>query len=97
MLSADDVRRLARLARLDLDEEEVRLFARQLGDILDFARQVQAVDTTGAPAPADAVPATPLRPDAVRPSLPKDDVIGEAPAADPSTGLFTVPRVLGGS
>src|SRR5918993_2443508 len=40
--SPDDVRRLASLARLQLSDAEIASFARQLGEILDFARQVQS-------------------------------------------------------
>lgn len=90
----DDVRRLARLARLDLDPDEITAFTQQLGDILEFARQIQAVDTNAIAddAPSDAFP---LREDARRPSLPVEEVGAAAPDHDPATGLIKVPRVLG--
>ncbi|HVL67798.1 MAG TPA: Asp-tRNA(Asn)/Glu-tRNA(Gln) amidotransferase subunit GatC [Vicinamibacterales bacterium] len=89
-----DVRRLARLARLELTEREVALFTRQLGEILAFARQVQAVGAGGLTPGSDAAPAP--REDVVQPSLPAADALGGAPAADGRTGLFKVPRVLNG-
>ena len=93
----DDVRRLARLARLELDAADVTLFARQLGDILEFARQVQAVDTSGVSTLAGSPAGDALREDTVRPSLPHEEATAAAPAVDPPTGLFTVPRVIAGS
>jgi aspartyl-tRNA(Asn)/glutamyl-tRNA(Gln) amidotransferase subunit C len=90
----DDVDAIARLARLELAPEEQDLFARQLGDILAYARQVQDVDTTGVPPTAHAlVTAMRLRDDDVVPSLPRDDAQAAAPAT--ARGLFKVPRVLG--
>ena len=93
MFTAEDVRRLARLARLDLDEDEVSAFTRQLGDILEFARQIQAVDTT-AVTDTTAAGVPPLREDTPRASLSRNDVFAAAPDHDPATGLITVPRVI---
>jgi aspartyl-tRNA(Asn)/glutamyl-tRNA(Gln) amidotransferase subunit C len=91
--TAEDVRRLARLARLDLDEDEVLAFTRQLGDILEFARQIQSVDTT---AVTDTAAATvpPLREDTPYASLSRDDVLAAAPDHDAASGLIKVPRVI---
>ena len=93
----EDVARLARLARLALTTAEEDLFARQLTEILEYARQVQTVNTAGVPPTAHALasPAS-LREDDVRPSLPREDALAAAPDADPAAGLFKVPRVLGG-
>jgi aspartyl-tRNA(Asn)/glutamyl-tRNA(Gln) amidotransferase subunit C len=92
----DAVQRLARLARLELTAEELELFARQLGDILTFARQIQAVDTTTAPDGPAGDPADALRDDLARPCLDRGDVLRHAPDADRASGLFKVPRVLNG-
>ena len=91
--SRDDVLQLARLARVDVTEEETALFAVQLRDILDFIREVQAVDTSTADT-APAVYAGDYRDDTVQPSLERDDALAAAPDAD--SGLFKVPRVLNG-
>ena len=94
-VTTTDVQRLASLARLELSPDEVEAFARQLGDILDFARQVQgieAADSDGTILP----PAPAQRDDAVLPSLPRDAVLAIAPDADRDAGLFKVPRVLQG-
>lgn len=90
----DDVAALARLARLELAPDEQELFARQLGDILEYARHVQDVNTKGVPPTSHAlVTEMRLRDDEVRPSLPRDEAQAAAPAA--AHGLFKVPRVLG--
>jgi aspartyl-tRNA(Asn)/glutamyl-tRNA(Gln) amidotransferase subunit C len=94
-LTRDDILRIATLARLELTTEETALFATQLSDILAFAEQVQAIETSGPGAAAEAPPPMPLRDDEPQPCLERDVVLGQAPASDRVTGLFTVPRVLG--
>ncbi len=93
--SAEDIARLAALAALELDPAEVDLFARQLGEILSYAEQVQQVDTSGIPATAAVGSRLNVdREDVVRPSLPIDEVLANAPDPAPEAGLFKVPRVL---
>lgn len=92
-LTRADVERIAALARLRLTAEEADRFASQLSDILAFARQVQAIDTTAVP-PFEAGPGqTPTRDDEPQPSLDRQMLLDQAPDAD--AGLFKVPRVLG--
>ena len=90
-LTIADVERIAALAHLELTDEEKRLFTRQLADILNYAEQLQAIDTTGVPATAHVA----ARPDEPRPSLPVEDVLANAPDGAPDAGLFRVPRVIG--
>ena len=94
-LSIDEIRRVARLARLALDDDEVRRFAAQLGDVLAHVAAIQSVDTADVPATAHIAGAQAPREDAILPSLPRDEVLAAAPAADLAAGLFKVPRVLG--
>ena len=105
-LTRADVERIAALARLELTPDEVTLFAGQLTAILAYADQVQQVDTSGLPtvlsaeasAEAEAlaeVGETAGRDDLPAPSLDRDLVLGQAPAADRAAGIFKVPRVLG--
>lgn len=95
-LTLADVERIAQLARLALTEEEKTLFSGQLADILAYAEQLREVDTAGVPATSHSVLAAgAFRDDNVRPSLPRADALASAPDADPSAGLFKVPRVLG--
>ena len=94
--TADDARRLAALAQLELEPEEIEAFARQLRDILAFARQVQGVDTSPVASAGACIltPGAPCRDDTVTASLPRDEVLSAAPDGDPATGLFKVPRVF---
>ena len=96
-LTIADVERIAALAQLDLTDDEKQLFTRQLADILAYAAQVQAIDTSGVPATAhvDAGQRT-ERDDEPRPSLSIDEALANAPDADRLAGLFRVPRVIGG-
>ena len=90
----DDVARIARLARLELAEEEQDLFARQLADILAYAQHVHDVNTDGVPPTSHAlIAAIPMRDDEIRESLPREAAQAAAPNA--AAGLFKVPRVLG--
>lgn len=88
---------MAALARLDLNDGEVERFTTELAAILDYAAQVQSVDTTAAGEAAGESASEPrMREDAAAPSLPRDAVLENAPGADAAAGFFTVPRVLGG-
>jgi len=90
-----DVQRLARLARLELSDEEQDLFARQLSGILAYAEQVQRADTSGVdPTAHTLAPTGPMRDDVVRPSLDRGVALDGAPAAAEDAGLYKVPRVL---
>ena len=94
-LTVDDVERIARLANLELTRDEKQLFTRQLADILAYAEQVQAVDTTGVPATAHVNAHGVEREDVPKPSLAVTDAVANAPDAAPAAGLFRVPRVIG--
>ena len=97
-LTIPDVERIAALAHLELTADEKVLFARQLADILAYAQQVQAIDTSGVEATAHVHAGQQTeREDLPHESLALADVLGNAPDAAPSAGLFRVPRVIGGS
>ena len=95
-LSRSQVDAVAALANLELDASELELFARQLGDILEYANQVQQIDTAGIPPTASvATRHAADRPDVVEPSLDRADALANAPDGSPEVGLFKVPRVIG--
>jgi aspartyl-tRNA(Asn)/glutamyl-tRNA(Gln) amidotransferase subunit C len=104
MFTREQVIAVATLANLELDEHEIEMFARQLGEILAYADEVQQVDTRGIPPTASVLTRYPAdRPDQLRPSLAPEEALANAPdpAPDPtpdgstSAGLFRVPRVIG--
>lgn len=91
-----EVEAIARLAQLDLTPDEVSLFARQLGEFLEYANDVLAVDTTGVEPTAYVVTDRHIdRLDQVRPSLDRAAALANAPDPAPDAGLFKVPRVIG--
>ena len=95
-LTVADVERIAALAHLELTSDEKALFTRQLADILAYARQVQAIDTSGVPATAHVHASQRTeREDTPHESLPLADALGNAPDAALDAGLFRVPRVIG--
>ncbi len=96
LFTRDEVAVIAALAQLALDDAELDLFARQLGEILAYANQVQQVDTTGVP-PTARLPTENAtdRDDRVQPSLDRETVLAAAPDANIDRGFFRVPRVIG--
>jgi aspartyl-tRNA(Asn)/glutamyl-tRNA(Gln) amidotransferase subunit C len=93
-ITRDEVAHLARLARLDLADDELDHLAGQLDQILGAVARVAEVAADDIPPTSHALPLTNvMRADEVRPSLPSDDVLAAAPAAD--DGRFRVPRILG--
>lgn len=93
-ISLDEVRRIAKLAHLDLTDEEYDLYARQLSSILDYVTHLDRLDTDGIE-PTTSIVATSdtLRGDEVRGSIPRDEALANAPESE--EGLFKVPRVIG--
>jgi len=93
-LTRDRVAAIAALANLELDAGELDLFARQLAEILAYAEEIQAVDTTGvAPTAGVVTRHTADRADVVVPSL--DTAAALANAPDAKAPFFRVPRVIG--
>ncbi len=94
--SAADVRHVAELARLELTEDEITLFAGQLAAVLEYAAQLQEVDTAEVPPTATVLPLrSVMRADEPRPSLPVAEALANAPEA--GDGFFRVHAVLEGS
>ncbi|HUO47306.1 MAG TPA: Asp-tRNA(Asn)/Glu-tRNA(Gln) amidotransferase subunit GatC [Acidimicrobiales bacterium] len=95
-LTREDAAYVARLARLELTDEELDTYAGQLAAVLDHAAQVASLDTAGVVPTAHPLPLqNVLRPDEARPSLERDEVLAAAPAVEDRR--FRVPRILGES
>lgn len=93
-ISREDVAHVARLARIELDDDELDTFTSQLADVLGHARDIEALDVGDVPPTAHPYPlANVLRSDEERPSLDRDEVLAVAP--DTEDGQFRVPPVLG--
>ena len=93
-LSADQVRHVARLARLALPEEKLARYAGQLESILHYIDKINQVDTSGVEPMAHALPVkNVLRPDVVEPAMPLEKTLQNAPETDGP--FFKVPKVIG--
>ena len=93
-LTREEVAHVALLARLEVTEAELDMFTEQLADILGHADEIEALDVSGVEAMAHPLGLTNvLREDVVVPSLDRDEVLAQAPAAE--DGRFRVPRILG--
>ena len=83
ILSAEDVRAIADLARLALSDEDVQLYQRQLSAILGYFQKLEELDTTHIDPTSSVLPLTSvLRPDVAGDALPLDDVVANAPDSD---------------
>ena len=94
-LSLDEVRRIARLARLRLSPEEEVAFAGQLSAILDHVAQLAELDVTGVEPMTHALAAgdpVALREDVALPCLPPEAALANAPAREGT--CFKVPKVI---
>jgi aspartyl-tRNA(Asn)/glutamyl-tRNA(Gln) amidotransferase subunit C len=88
-----DIDHVARLARLELTDDEKARLREQLGVILEAAAKVSEVATDDVPATAYAIPrSNVLRPDEITPSLTVEEVLSNAPEVEDDR--FKVPRVV---
>jgi aspartyl-tRNA(Asn)/glutamyl-tRNA(Gln) amidotransferase subunit C len=92
-ISPDEVRQIATLARLALDEAEIARMAHEIDAILGYIDTVMELDTKDAEPMTHAVPFDcPMRPDTAAPSLPVDEALRNAPRREAS--FFQVPRII---
>ncbi len=92
-LSIDDIRHVAKLARLEMAEAELERMLPHLNILLERFRSLQDVDTDGVEPTAHALPLlNVLREDEIEPSLSRDAFLSQAP--DAADGMFVVPRIV---
>ena len=92
-ITPDQVRHVAHLARLDLDDVELHHYSESLSRILDLVNQMDAVDTSGITPMAHPQDAPlRLRPDRVTEENERERFQAVAPAVD--NGLYLVPKVV---
>lgn len=92
-ITADDVRKVADLARLALPEEKVATYTGQLERILDYVAHLEAVDTTGVPPTTRAVEVVNVtRADRVEPTPVREALLDQAPQREGD--FFRVPKIL---
>ena len=92
-LSKEDVEKIAQLARISLDEQDITNYARDLSNILDLVEQMNSVDTSNILPMAHPLDATArLRPDVVRETDQREHFQSIAPQTE--GGLYLVPKVI---
>ena len=92
-ISADDVRKVAKLARLNLPEDKIATYTGQLESILGYVSQLEQVDTTGVPETTRAVEVTNVtRQDGIDPTPVREEILNQAPQREGD--FFRVPKIL---
>ncbi len=92
-ITPEEVAKVARLARLDLPQDKLTLFAAQLGDILTYMDKLSEIDTSDVEpmfSPVEHVTVT--RPDVVNKEYEREDILSNAPEQDGE--YFIVPRIV---
>jgi len=93
-ISADAVAKVARLARLDVSDEEIARMTGQLAVMLEHFADIDSLDLSDVAPMTQPYPlANVLRDDVVMPSLDRDEVLTNAPATE--DGRFRVPPIIG--
>lgn len=96
-INQSDIEKVAQLAHLELDEEELKHLGPQISDIINYVEQLNELDTTniepaiGGLTPEGAATDS-SRADEIAGSLGQKAALSEAP--DPASGHFRVPKVL---
>ncbi len=92
-LTPDEVRHIARLARVGLSDDEVSRLQGQLSEILDYFQRLQEVDTENVPPTAHTLAMhNVMRDDEPQPSFDKEEVLANAPQRQDD--LFRVRAIL---
>jgi aspartyl-tRNA(Asn)/glutamyl-tRNA(Gln) amidotransferase subunit C len=96
-ITEGDIEKIARLAHLEISDDERRTFAPQISEIVTYVEQLNAIDTSSVePALGGLTPegekTESSRRDEVEPSLGQKVALDQAP--DPASGHFRVPKVL---
>jgi aspartyl-tRNA(Asn)/glutamyl-tRNA(Gln) amidotransferase subunit C len=93
-ISEKDVRYVANLARLTLDETSITTFADQIGKILNHVDTLRQVDTTGVPSMSHAISLNnAFREDEIKPHPGSVSALANAPEEE--EGQFVVPKIIG--
>jgi aspartyl-tRNA(Asn)/glutamyl-tRNA(Gln) amidotransferase subunit C len=92
-ITAEDVRKVAELARLDLPDEKIATYTAQLERILDYVAQLQGIDTEGVPPTTRAVEVVNVtREDGAESTPVREELLDLAPQREGD--FYRVPRIL---
>lgn len=92
MIGKEDVKHVAKLARLELTEEEIEKYSKQLDEIIKHVEQMNEVDTTGVEPMPHPIPVyNVMREDEVKYEQTKEEMMANAPFEE--DGFFRVPKI----
>ena len=92
MITVKDVEHVAKLARLELTEEEKELYTKQLGDVLKYVDQMNEIDTSNVKPMTQVIDfVNVMREDKVEYEHTKEELMANAP--DEENGFFKVPKI----
>ncbi len=93
MLDKEMVLKVAKLSKLQLKEEEIEIFSKQLPEIIGFIEKLEELDTENILPFYELIDKkAPLREDVPQESLSQEEALANAPQAE--NGFFVVPRVV---
>lgn len=93
MITHDDVLHIARLSRLSLSETETATYGDQLNAIIAYVEQLNNLDTSAVEPTSHVIPLRNVtREDSVRPSLPREEALQNAP--DATERFYRVPKII---
>ncbi len=93
MLDKENVIKIAKLAKLELNEEEVEIFSKQLPKILEFIEKLEELETENILPFYELIDKeSPLREDIPQKGLSQEEALSNAP--EKANGFFVVPRVV---
>ena len=91
-ITPEEVKHIALLSRLDLQDEEVPMYTAHLAEMLEYVEKLRELDVDGVEPMSHALPLfNVMRDDMVEPSLPREEALKNAP--DRYESYFRVPRV----
>ncbi len=93
MITKEDIKKIADLAMLEIERENIEKFAEQFGEILDYMEEINGLDLSNQEAAFHITEMSNVfRDDTIKESLDNKTAIKNAP--EPSDGFFKVPRVI---
>jgi aspartyl-tRNA(Asn)/glutamyl-tRNA(Gln) amidotransferase subunit C len=93
-LSKEEVKHVARLARLSVSEEEIEVFSRQLSEILTYIGKLNELETSNIEPTSHVLDIKNVfREDRITPSLSREEALAGAPEQE--DGFFRVPKIIG--
>ena len=92
-ISLDEVKKIAKLSRLKITDEEAEKFSSQLTDILKYAEKINEINTDNIPPTSHSIDIkNALRADTVKPSYSRESIMRNAP--EPENGFYKVPKII---